>query len=75
MNWISKGQNIITMTSMEAKYVALSDGAKETTFIANLLGESDHVILSSTMSEENTGDIFLSGNKQVGGRTKHIDTQ
>ena len=70
VNWISKGQNIVTMSSTQAKYVALSDGAKETTFIANLLGEIDHVILPSTMSDDNTGAIFLSGNKQVGGRTK-----
>ena len=75
VNWISKGQKIVTMSSTESEYVSLSDGAKETTFVANLLGEINTVILPSMISEDNTGAIFLSGNKQVGGRTKHIDTR
>ena len=75
VNWISKDQNIVTMSSTESKYVLLSNGVKETTFIANLLGEIKTVILPSMISEDNTGAIFLSGNKQVGARTKHIDTR
>ena len=39
VNWISKGQKIVTVSSTEAEYVALSDGSKETTFIMNLLNE------------------------------------
>ena len=75
VNWISKGQNIVTIMNIKSEYVALSDGVKETTFIANLLGEIKTVILPSMISEDNTGAIFLSGNKQVGARTKHIDTR
>ena len=63
VNWISKGKNIVTMLSTKAEYAALSDSVKETTFIANLLGEIKTVILPSMISEDNTGAIFLSGNK------------
>jgi hypothetical protein len=63
------------MLNTELEYVAMSDSAKETTYIANLLGEINTVILPSMISEGNTGAIFLSGNKQVGARTKHIDTR
>jgi hypothetical protein len=73
VNWISKGQNIVIMSSTEAKYVSLSDGTKEITCIANLLGEINCVILLSMISEDKTEAILLSQNKQIGGRTKHID--
>ena len=33
------------------------------------------VTLSSIIAEDNTGAIFLTKNKQVGSRTKHIDTR
>ena len=73
VDWISKGQNIVIMSNTEAKYVSLSDGTKEITFIANVLGEINRVILLSVISEDKTGAIFLSQNKQIGGRAKHID--
>ena len=74
MNWILKGQNIVTMLSTEAEYIVLSDGAKEITNIANLLVDTDHLILPSNFSEDDAGAILPSGNKQVCGSTKHIDT-
>ena len=46
---------------------------KETIFIANLLGEIDCVILPCMITEGNTGAIFLSESKQVGGRTKFFE--
>jgi hypothetical protein len=75
VNWISKGQNIVTVSSTEAEYVCLSDGSKETTFTMHLLSEVFHVNLPSVMAEDNTGAIFLSKNHQVGSRTKHIDVR
>ena len=37
VHWTSKGQAIVTMSSTEAEYVSLSEGAKETTFMTMLL--------------------------------------
>ncbi len=66
VNWISKGQNIVSLSSTESKYVSLSDGSNETTFVKNLLKEICHVKLPSIMAEDNAGVIFLSWNQQVG---------
>ena len=64
------------MSSTEAEYVSLSESAKETTFMTMLLKElMNNVIMPSIIAEDNTGAIFLSKNKQVGARTKHIDTR
>ncbi len=43
VNWISKGQNIVTLLSTELEYVSLSNGSKETKFVKNLLKEICHV--------------------------------
>ena len=75
VSWQSKGQPIVTLSSTECEYVALADGSKETTFVSYLLAELDHGKLPSYISEDNTGAIFLTRNKQVGARTKHIDTR
>ena len=75
VNWISKGQNIVTLSSTKSEYVSLSDGAKETTFAMNLLAEIAEVKLPSYICKDNTGAIFLSKNEQVGARTKHIDVR
>ena len=76
INWISKGQPIVTVSSTEAKYVALSDGSKETAFVTNVLAEVTKVIMpTSLLSENNTSAIFLLKNSQVGSRTKHIDVR
>ena len=39
VTWWSKGQKVVACSSTEAEYMTLSDGAKDTTFIANLLLE------------------------------------
>jgi len=48
----------VTLSSTEAKCVALSDGSKETMFITNLLAEVTNVIMPSLLSENDTGAIF-----------------
>ncbi len=74
INWISKGQNIVTVSSTEAKYVCISDGSKETTFTMHLLSAVFYVNLPSVIPEV-TGAIFLSKNHQVGFQTKQIDVR
>ena len=73
--WWSKGQKVVACSSTEAEYMTLSDGAKDTTFTANLLSELGEIEWPSILAEDNTGAIFLSRNRQVGARTKHIDVR
>ena len=75
IHWISKGQDIVTQSSTECEYVALSNGSKETVFATNLLGEITTIVMPSLMGEDNTGAIYLTKNHQVGARTKHIDVR
>ncbi len=64
------------MCSMEAEYVSLSDGVKDTTFVTNLLDEAYYVESPAIIVEDNTGAIFLRKNQQVGStRRKHIDVR
>ena len=74
--WMSKGQNLVTLSSTEAEYVALATCAQETRFQQMLLDEiTQHQVKPAIIYEDNTGAIYLVKNKQVGGRTKHIDTR
>jgi hypothetical protein len=73
VTWWSKGQKVMACSSTEAEYMTLLDGAKDITFIVNLLLELMEIEWPSILSEDNTGSIFLSQNQQVSARTKHID--
>ncbi len=42
VNWISKGQDVVTQSSTECKYVALANGAKNV-FATNLLHKIAHI--------------------------------
>jgi len=75
VNWVSKTQPTVTLSSTEAEYVAASMCATEIKFIQMLLEEviPGAVIRPATLLEDNTGCIYLIENQAVGSRTKHID--
>ena len=75
VNWSSKKQATVTLSSTEAEYIALSDCSKETKFEWMLLKELTGVENPAVIYEDNTGAIFLVKNQQVGARTKHIDVR
>ena len=58
--WMSKGQNIVTLSSTEAEYVALATCAQETRFQQMLLDElTTHQVKPAIIFEDNTGAIYL----------------
>ena len=75
LNWFSKKQKSVTLSSTEAEYVALSECSQETKFEWMLLNELLGSTQPATIYEDNTGAIFLVKNHQVGARTKHIDVR
>ena len=75
LNWSSKKQRIVTLSSTEAEYIALSECAQEMKFEWMLLNELLDQATPATIHEDNTGAIFLAKNQQVGPRTKHIDVR
>ena len=74
-SWQSKTQSIVTLSSTEAEYVALTLCCQESMFQLNLLRELKVNEGKAIVYEDNVGAIFLSENEQVSGRTKHIDVR
>ena len=72
--WKSKSQRNITLSSLEAEYVALSEAAKDIKFIYQLLQSIGvHVKLPIVVCVDNVGAIFMSENTSTSRRTKHVD--
>ena len=76
VSWSSKKQPIITLSSTEAEYVALTHSSKDIIWIHKILAEFSSIFPSSlptTLFCDNQGAIRLSKDSTFHGRTKHID--
>ena len=74
VNWQSKTQKSVSLSSTEAEYAALSMCAAECKFVNMLVDEmTKGQILPYVIHEDNMGAIFMINNPQVGQSTKHID--
>jgi hypothetical protein len=74
--WRSKSQKGVTLSSTEAKYVAISEAIKELKFIYYLLIDLHiKVNLSIVVKKDNIGAIFMSKNASTVFRTRHVDTR
>ena len=74
ISWSSKKQPIVTLSTAEAEYVALSYATQEATWTRRLLSDF-HVSLSKPMviMEDNQGAISIARNPVTHSRTKHND--
>ena len=80
--WSSKMQSIITLSTTEAEYVALSTALRDVIYILHLTEELTangiHVPLPSvphitcSVFEDNAGAVELANNPKLRPRTKHI---
>ena len=75
INWTSRKQGSVTLSSTEAEYVSISSHCQETIFIQSLLDEISTSTKPAIIYEDNMGCIYLTKNYQVGTRTKHIDVR
>lgn len=75
VNWSSRTQKIVTLSSTESEYVALGECGQELKFICMFLQEIGVGKIPGVIFEDNEGAIFLAKNQQVGMRTKHIDVK
>ena len=72
--WKSKLERSITLSSLDAEYVALLEAAKEIKFVYQLLlSIGIKVKLPIIVRVDNIGAIFMSENTSTSGQTKHID--
>lgn len=76
VSWSSKKQPIITLSSTEAEYVALTHSSKDILWIHKFLSELSSIFsfnLPTTLFCDNQGAIRLSKDSTFHARTKHID--
>jgi Reverse transcriptase (RNA-dependent DNA polymerase)/gag-polypeptide of LTR copia-type/GAG-pre-integrase domain len=77
VSWSSKKQPIVTLSSTESEYVALTHSSKDIIWIRKLLFEFSSIISISSNAPslfcDNQGAIRLSSDSTFHARTKHID--
>ena len=77
ISWSSKKQPIVTLSSMESEYVALTHSAKDIIWLQKLIFEFSPIIsIPSNIPSlfcDNQGAICLSSNSTFHACTKHID--
>ena len=73
--WMSKTQQVVTLSITEDEYVALSLCPQEGLFQRNFLREIGVLNDKIVIYVDNVGAVFLSANDQVSVRTKHIDVR
>ena len=73
ISWTSRTQKTIAYSSTEAEYMALSDCARQVTWIWSLLGEISYKLNAIPICGDNQGSIFMASNPITEPRSKHID--
>jgi hypothetical protein len=73
ITWFSKKQSIVALSSIEAEYRALSEAARETVWLRNLLSDLDAVPTELVQIFcDNKSSIRLAHNPVFHSKTKHI---
>lgn len=74
--WSSHKQSLVTLSSTEAEYIALSEAVKEALWIRRLLQDFDQATEGPTViMEDNQSCIKMLQNDRLSHRTKHIATK
>jgi hypothetical protein len=75
VQWRSKQQSLVTLSTAEAEYVALCAASKDAVSLARLLAFLGVEQGPITLLEDNTAAIRLAQDPAASKRTKHIDVQ
>lgn len=74
IHWSTKKQAIVTLSSAESEYIALSDGVKEILWFKNLVADLGvNVSEPIRVFEDNQSTISMVKNPNLTKRSKHID--
>ena len=74
ISWASKKQELITLSTAEAEYVAATHAAKEAIWLCKLIGELfPSILLPITLYCDNQPTLKLAQDDNFRARTKHID--
>lgn len=75
ITWRSKKQSIVSLSSMEAEYIALCDATKEATWLQRLEHDVEGIKESILILEDNQSTINTAKKEIFNFRTKHIDVR
>lgn len=77
ITWNSKKQPTVALSSTEAEYMAITEGAKEVVWLRRLFGELklQDLTCPTTIHGDNQGSLNLAHNPVYHGRTKHIEVR
>ena len=74
VSWLSKKQELVTLSTTEAEYVAATHAAKEAVWLRRIMGELFSPLDEpTTLYGDNQSAIALAHGGQYHARTKHID--
>jgi hypothetical protein len=74
VSWSSKKQELVTLSTTEAEYVASSQASREAVWLCRLIGKTFHPLKQPTpLYCDNQSAIALTQNDNYHARTKHID--
>ncbi|XP_065075000.1 uncharacterized protein LOC135698794 [Ochlerotatus camptorhynchus] len=76
ISWASRKQASVTLSSMEAEYVALSEACQEAIWLRKLLSDLGEAQTEPTViREDNQGYLAFVKSERVSRKSKHIDTR
>ena len=73
VSWRSQRLKMVCLSSTEAEYVTMTEMAKEQRFLQMLMEELTGKLETGVIYGDNEAAMYLSKNKHVSARTKHID--
>lgn len=75
ISWSSQRQSIVALSTAEAEYVALANGAKEAIWLCKMLNELQIEHTTVPLFVDNQSAIKLAENAEFHKRSKHIDVR
>jgi hypothetical protein len=76
ISWSSKKQQVIALSTVEAKYIAQAHTMKEALWLCSFVSEiRNEPVRAITINSDNEGAIALLKDNKFHSRTKHIDVR
>ena len=77
VSWCSRKQDIVSLSSMEAEYIALSESCKELKWVKMLIDSFSEFVVPDkiTLYTDSQSSMKLISNQKFSNRSKHIDTK
>lgn len=76
VSWCSRKQSLVSLSSAEAEYIALTEAVKEMLYMERLMKDFDIITTHPlTIFTDSQNCINMLENQRASSRTKHIDTK